>query len=303
MKIAIFNGINMHFEMFGYIIYLCNKNNYDLTIYSPTSRHGWEEFYNKLFNNIAWKSPDLINDEYNEYKYIFLATDDDPGAPKKLLSISNVICIDHYYQIRTPEIPFKFHIAVRPFLENNRKWALPCYPIIKTCIDKTALIQLNKGVNVAIVGGCNDYNVADINRLSSEEQINLHFISRTINPSVLKALHSKFNTYLHANISTVIMMSIIKQCKYIVCDVTMKHITGKSMSASIPLAFSNLNKLVISNTNNNLYKFKSAQTFNINTNEPIMLDNTTDYLEDVYAERELLVQQLHDHFLELQSSD
>ncbi len=81
MNIAIFNGFNFHYEMFGYIIYFCKISNHNLTIYCHQINDlGYFNFYNAEFNDysIQYKNLELFENEKINFDFIFLITDDDP---------------------------------------------------------------------------------------------------------------------------------------------------------------------------------------------------------------------------------
>ena len=251
---------------------------------------------------LEWKPPSSFVSEYKNYDYIVLTTDDDRSFSDNLIHNKNVICIDHHYSNRRPAVDLFFHIATRPFIYNYRKWGLPCYPVIQTVSEKVNILrssETNNSINIAIVGGNNNYQFQQINRLSSSSKICLHFISRNVRADLLRPLQDKFTLCIHENISTSKMNDILKLSKYIMSDsiTNTDHINGMSMSGSVPLAFSNLNILILSSKNNELYKFKSAQTFAIDSNEPIEVNDKVDSLdiEKIYEERNILIQSFHSH--------
>ena len=299
MKIAIFNGLPFHFEMFGYILHFCANQGHTLSLYTHDDTHKWLEFYTTLFPTIQWKSLSRFMVEYKAYDFIIVTTDDDRMFP--LHSAKNVICIDHRFNVRRPSIDPFFHIATRPFATNYRKWALPCYPIVQTVQEKIALMQRDS-VHI-IVLGFNEYNISRINRLTSSSKITLHFISRQVNKASLSTLKSKFHVIIYENISTPKMIDIIQKSKYVICDVHRNedHTNGISMSGCIPMAFSTLNTLIISDKNNSLFKFTSSNVFALNSDEPIVVTDTIDEhaIVAVYNERERLIAMFRDHMKEI----
>ena len=297
MKLAIYNGLPFHFEMFGYILHMCKVKGYDLTIYSHSDPYGWKEFYRTLFPVVDWRPVQTFMAECKQYAYILLTTDDDRSFPYKG---NNVICIDHNYMLRTPDIPLKFHIATRPFSSNYRKWGLPCYPIVRSVQEKIAYCKARTdGIHVVIVGGCNDYDIRRLQRLSSSAPITLHFISRRIDAERVAPLKRTYTVCIHENISTNEMISILKYSKYVICDVTtfVDHTTGLSMAGCIPLAFSTLNTLLISDTNNAVYMFTSSTRFSLDSADPIHVTDILDETEInmIYDERKRLMSMFHMH--------
>ena len=306
MNIAIFNGFNFHYEMFGYILYFCKSFNHHVTIYSTNENNGWKEFYKEIFNNIEWKEVSLFYSEYKIYDFIVLTTDDDSRLTDNFINNNNnIIAIDHHYTNRRNNIDLFFHIGTRPFSENYRKWGLPCYPIISSINEKKQILINNNddSINILILGGNNDYNIERINRLSSLSKINLHIISRRVNTKLLEKLNSTLVLHTYENIGTKEMINIIKKCKYVFSDTTTNndHINGKSMSGSIPLAFSNLCTLIISSQNNNLYNFKSVYTFDLESDEKICIDNIIkeEDIQKIYEERNILINSFHNYMNEI----
>jgi hypothetical protein len=298
MKFAILNGLYMHYEMFGYIIHFCKCYEHTLTIFSTSESHGWNIFYKQLFSETEWKSYELFKYEHNNYDYIFLTTDDDFTFADIIHTKKNVFCIDHYYQNRRPQIQLEYHLATRPFSIEYRKWALPCYPIIKTVEDKMYAIKdkqlLSNDIHIVIIGG-GDYIMSSINRISSSYNIILHVISRD-EPIIFFDFNKNFTVFTHSNISTIQMMNILTYSSYILCDITRhkQHIDGLSMSGSIPISFSTLNKLIISNKNNNYYKFNSVITFDTDSTSLIEISHITiNELKNIQDERNRLI---HDFY-------
>lgn len=300
MKIAIFNGLSFHFEMFGYIINFCKTNGHHLTIYTQPCTHGWNEFYNQMYSKVEWRQVGQFFSDYNTIDWIFLTTDDDRNFPDSLTSRKNIICIDHNHIVRRPSIDLKYHIGTRPFLINNRKWAIPCYPIVMTTSEKRdILVKAGDYVNIILLGDKNYYNTKQINRLTSTSMIRLHIISRNIDRSILLPLDKKFTVCIHENISTSEMMTLLKESKYVLCDTTanLDHITGKSMSGSIPMAFSNLNTLIISKVNNAMYKFNSVLLFDLDSSEAIEVNSKISQLDiqRIFNERASLIKEFNNN--------
>ena len=304
MKIAIFNGFHFHFEMFGYILQYCKVKGYAPTVYTQEDVHGWREFYMALFPTLHWKSCAQFMNEHAAYDHIVLATDDDRSFP---LINKNVICIDHHYTNRRPMIDLANHIATRPFSINYRKWGLPCYPIVQTVQEKIAHCNSKtNGIHVVILGGRNDYIIRRLQRLSGTAPIYLHFISRTVNKDLVAPLNRSYNVCIHENISTKAMMTILQYSKYVICDVTTNtdHTNGLSMSSCIPMSFSMLNVLLISDKNNSLYNFKSSIIFSLDSNDPILLTSALEEKEfrQIYEDRENLMSMFHGHMTDMLAS-
>ena len=78
------------------------------------------------------------------------------------------------------------------------------------------------------------------------------------------------------------MYEIFKKSDYLFIDCTSNkdHTSGKSMSGSVPLAFSSLTPLILSKQNNSMYKFKNVVEFDLLSDDKILLDDfKVDYNE------------------------
>lgn len=290
-NVAIFNSFHFHYEMFGYIIHLCKTCNYTLTIFTNmTHNMGWLDFYKKHFINYEITYIDFK--EFNKYKdnydLVFVTTDDDPLFDNTFIT-DKYICIDHDFIVRRPQ--FKdLRIATRPFSQNLRDWVLPCFPLLKI----TDKIFDETIINIAIVGGCR-YNYTLLNRLHSDNTIQLHVIGRDVANFTTQNINNKnHNVHLYANLDTTDMIEMLKKCDYLLTDATTidKHRKGKSMSGNTPLAFSTLTPLIIDKYNNSLYKFKNVIEFDYDATDKIIINKSMIDLNLLDAEREELVSML-----------
>lgn len=305
-KVAIYNGLPCHYEMFGYIIYYCFVKNYTLEIFTEKIFDtGWLEFYTNIFKDyitFTYRAYDDFENEdvRNKFDIVFLTTDDDFRFKYNWMNIK-VICINHYYKCR--RIDYFDCLGVRPFIENPINWGLPCFPVF----DKPIKIIDNDVMNVCIVGGgnleTNLYNTSVINRLKSKKKIVLHIITRFVTKNMfndmnIQSTNESIEIRLYQRINTDNMFKVLRSVNYMLTDVTVNndHNTGYSMSGSIPLAFSSLSRIILSSQNNKLYKFSSALEFDLTTNDDIFLDDNTDETTDlIVSERETLVKMFHDN--------
>ena len=302
MKICIYNSLKFHYEMFGYIISFCNKYNYLCVIYTPTiNNYGWIDFYKNNFSSFELKDELLFYNEYNNYDYIFITTDDDKfkydiKINKKFIFINHL----NKYRRSINDINNSNFLGIRPFnnyfLQSN--WALPIVNLKKITPDyKLSLIQNNKNINITIIGGdgnspTNLYNVKLFNRLkcSDNETLIFNFISRKINKSYTKDFINK-NINFYESISAIEIINILLYSDYIFVDNTnnMDHINGISMSGSIPLSFATLTPLIISNINNKFYNFKNVIEFNYYSDSDIILSKNNHVIfNKIYEEKQIL---------------
>ena len=303
MKIALFNGLCFHYEMFGYIINYCYTSGNELDIYTNhMNERTWFEFYKKHFHQYQFTINDytLFENNIHNYDLIFLVTDDDMEFKDKRIedNPNKIICIDHLHILRRTNIE-RFHIGTRLFFErlDTDTWALPCYPIIDVA-EKIKLID-NNFIHVAIIGGYN-YEFSFINRLCGDKPIILHIITHYPNDeiNIRNNIKNDIKMILYPYLDTMQMMELLLKTQYIFTDnYTADHILGKSLSGSIPLAFSNLSRLILSKQNNLFYKFQSAIEFDITTNDNICLNSTMDnnIIELISAERTYLINMFHNH--------
>jgi hypothetical protein len=241
-RIAIFNGLACHYEMFGYIIEYCFLHNILLDIYTETYNNmGWLDFYLKAFPNVFRFLPLSSYQIDNIYMKVILITDDDILFDKEF-SRENVICIDHYHQIRNKSI--KIHIGTRYFKTRPElDWILPVYRQMdintKKKIAKDNILFIGKSARDMI----NSEFVKNI-----KDKLNCIFIDRSIN-----------------QMNTDKMIELVKESKYVFISDRNDHI-DKSMSGSIPLALNFLCTLILPKEMNDNYKFKSVIEYDLDLN-------------------------------------
>jgi len=294
MQIAAFNGFPFHDELFGYIIHYCKSYGHELTIFCRTEQYNhYMEFYKNIFRGYEFKIIDCRLFSYHKYTFdhIFLITDDDGNYSIDDHYInSKTIRIDHDYKIRNTAI--EKYVAIRPFKLNYRNWALPCYPILSK-EEKLSLIGNNECIKICIIGSnYGKYNAQIINRLRCKNgsKIIINAVARTINDSNLLDIDSeRFEIYIHENIPTIKMMSLLKCSNYIITDLANqpKYETDM-MAGAIPLSFSTLTQLILSESSNSYYNFKNAIEFK-NDDKDIILDAKNIDFDSFERERSALI--------------
>jgi mannosyltransferase OCH1-like enzyme len=300
-KIAIYNGFPFHYELFGYIIDYCNKYNHHLSIFTNmTDTIGFFEFYKKmnLGHNVIIFDHKFYETAKNDFDYTFLITDNDNNFKEDWIN-SKVISICHHYTKRRNCL---YNISTRDFshltsIEHN--WAIPCFIHTKLS-DKNKKYCDDEIIDIVCVGGYS-YNTNTLNRLPNNKTINLHVISRSINKMSLNSLNNNINLIVYEKISAIQMYEIVKNSHFVFVDNTenIDHITGKSMSGSIPISFSCLTPLIISKQNNELYKFKNVIEFELNKNDNIELKNIDyDLLNNEREEMILQFENIVDSYIE-----
>ena len=279
MKIAIYNGFSFHYEMFGYIIHYCKTKNYDLTIYSDDNL-GYKEYYKFIYSN-EYRSVSLFDSEKKMYDYIFLTTDDDWSYKINDIEINRkTICIDHYHKIRNPA--FEKRIATRPF-SNERKWALPVYPINQDINQNN-----DNEIHIVLLSDDNKYSIHILNRLQSSKKIILYAIARNMTIDKFQGLNMDIR--ICKNINATDLINILLKTSFIITDVSQsKNYVSDNMSGAIPLAFSTLTPLIISKETNAYYKFKNVIEFD--SVGPIQLHDIN--MDNLKKERDEMIQNNH----------
>jgi hypothetical protein len=230
---------------------------------------------------------------FDQYKYgferIFLMTDIDQNFKDNDPYINSVtIRIDHYGEIRRDNI--KNFIATRPFKNNYRRWALPCYPIYYSA-EKYNALKENESINLMILGHCRErYDTSIINRLRSEsnKKIIVNIVSREITKDKFVGLRSGFDVHLYENIPAGKLMDLLKTTNFLLTDaVNDPHYEENCMSGSVSMAFSSLTTLVISKQTNKYYNFKNVIEFDKKSEDVIYLKDANHY--EIEKERELII--------------
>lgn len=300
MNIAIFNGLKMHFEMFGYIIYFCKIHNYSLTIYHPNDGDlGFLKFYKNIFKDyfVQYKDYHLFDKEKNIYDTIFLTTDNDYEFNRNDMKINDkTICIEHYYQVRTPI--FIKRIATRPFPQPHyRTWALPVYPIMNVNSKNNCIVDSDT-INIVITGYTEFvFDVSIINRLRRNDgkKIVIYAISREMSIEQFTGIDASFTIKLYKNIDAEQLYDILYHSHYVLVDVSSKkdH-TCYQMSGIIPMAISTLTPLIISRETNSYYRFENVVEYDKYSENRILLDDIN--MESLHKEREQMVCNNHNLF-------
>ena len=292
MKIAAFNGFLFHDEMLGYIIHFCKKHNHELTLFCHTEVYNhYMEFYKKHFKGYYFNVINmmLFDDLKYGFECIFLMTDIDQNFKDNDPYINSItIRIDHYGEIRRENIS-KF-IATRPFKNNYRKWALPCYPVYYSA-EKYNYVKNKDTIHLTILGVCKEkYDSSIINRLQTDNnmKIVINVVSRKISREKFVGIKKGYNIYLYENISATDLMELLKTTNFMLTDaVNDTHYEENCMSGCVPLAFSTMTTLVISKQSNKHYNFKNVVEYDKESTEPIILKEANLY--ELEKEREKLI--------------
>jgi FkbM family methyltransferase len=273
-KVGIFNSFPFHYEMFGFILNYAKNNNYEVDIFTnQTNTIGWLEFYRETFDNFNIIDFNKFNGRADEYTTFFVTTDDDTKFNSEWVR-DNVICINHYYKIRTPN--FKNYLNVANFKDSILECAYPCYPLINH-LDK------NQSNSICIIGGGNihhKHNVNVINRLQSNGRIKLNiFVRKICNTNISELDINKFDINFIEDGTTSTMMKILKQSSYVLINYNNNedHNNGISCSGSLQLALSTLCRPIIVDSANKHLQINNALEYDVNSGEHIFIDNEINF--------------------------
>ena len=277
-KIGIFNSFPFHYEMFGFILNYAKNNEILVDIFTNTQNDlGWIDFYREKFNNFNVIDFKKFEGNTNNYSTFFVTTDDDPLFKTEWID-NNVVCLNHYYKIRSPN--FKHYLNVANFKDSSLEYSYPCYPLINYQ-DK---IQNN---TVCVIGGGYGFNNNVINKLYSKDKIKLYIFTRKIcNINISNIDINKFDIHFIEDIETSKMIKILKQSSYVLLNYNDNHElnTGNSCSGSLQLALSTLCKPIMAQTSNKYLQIENALEFDIDSDEPINIDREIDF-EAIEQER------------------
>lgn len=312
MKIAVYHGFEkIHHEMLGYLIdyFLYSPITVDWYAHESKSSVEWFAIYKDIFKkDIKWLSPFTFDEK--KYDLIILLTDDDtlfdtihPNGYDK----SKIISINHSNINKRNEV---FDCIQTRFTTKfpNRKWALPCYRAINLQTKKE-LLDKNQRLSVVCIG-LNNVPASPIilkNLFINFDDIDFHVVSRIIKGSYIcngirddgsygmVGLKLFDNLDGHSNIMTYEMCStdkiieLLKSANYVLCLYNPFN-TGyinSSITASIPLAFNYLCKLLIPSVWQEHYNFKSCISYT--DTDKILLGNTINDLHSIEKEQVDLV--------------
>jgi len=306
-KTLVFQGCPFHYEMIGFILDVATKYPWEITwiILFPNTPDGigWISLYQQKYPCFSFSSTLPSKDEIEKnYDFILLLTDDDQRFPYSFLVYfsSKMICIDHYYQIRTPEIPISNHIRIGPLhssyphdSNHQQKYALPIFEYISNAIDKSTFTKNVKKPILTLLGGT---NLPFLSRISSIitnfHDFDIFVINRRIPLQMGQNL--PHNIFLLSGISTESLFNVLEESMYLglLCDESNDHYHLYSQSASISLSFSFGCRLLIPKAMNiNLQSTSAFEYENVNT--PFYLE-TSFSLESIFEERK--------HFINLRDT-
>jgi len=279
MKIAIYHGFyNLHFEMLGYVFEYFKTNNMlleiDIYCYINIFSYEWWSFYNKIFNvKLKWYNPALYYSQsiVELYNYVFLMTDDDYSLQINEKIDTKIISIEHIDYTRNNNAFIR--IGTRFFVNRpNLNWAIPCFKAINQN-DKLLLLQNQNKINVLIVGKNQPKSIKDlIDLFKNYNDINFHLVNREL----LSDFDNNDNIFLYNDCLTSIMLDLFSKSHYVLCfdKENINHYIKQAISGAIHLGFTFGCKLILPESWNFFYNFKSSLSYSFNK-DPLTLTQDT----------------------------
>ena len=251
MKIAIYQSFPFHYEMFGFIINYCIKNNHLLTIYSENKNDmGWLKFYKDYFKFNDFRNINEFLKEAHIYDIVILTTDNDPNIKEYDLELydikDKIIKINHTNKNRNTSI--KKYFNIRPYEDDNDNWCLQSYPM------DNENKKVNKIPKIFISQG--EFNRHDwkiLNELNGK--CKFYLLGRHIyyNFDKLK------NVKKLEKVDTETMFKKLKKCDFFFYALSPKtDMLKMKISGGVSMAFSCGIPILTNEITNNQYKFKSA---------------------------------------------
>jgi len=280
----IYNGLNWHYEMFGFILDYCNNHNINVIVVNKTNdieSSSWFEMYKQKYN---FKLLSTLPTNLYNYNFIILLTESDNTFPNKLIhnkSINNkLIAVKHTLSNMNPLIKHKIYMT--NYKKNKESYLLPIFNYI-SLKDKQHIIIRNKPIIVVLGQSCfnldsipeiilnyNDFKIIAINRT---------FISTNIS----------YIEY-HQNVKAVNLFSILSKATYVLWINNKTRDSNiiqnnNMMSGSFPISFTTGCKLIL---HSNMKSVNSYLKSIIYYNNKIKLKKYPN-IKSVFSDRRTLV--------------
>ena len=286
MNIALFQSYPFHYEMLGFIIEYCNKNNLNYTVYCnmETNKHNeWKLYYEENFNiKIKWEN--ILEFNHIKYNYIVVLTDSDSflcnsSSNKKLLpdNIYNtkIITINHYGETRSPKVYKEIACRFNGCFDIN--YMIPSYYQI-SLKEKINLLKQTDKIQICIIGGLYPKKIDYLKKIFlNYNDINFNIFMRVQDINFNNEFCKESNVFIRIDYNIIEMMNIIKQSHYIFCTDFNELHKNLTTSGSIPLAFGTFCQLIIPESWNDNYLFNSVIEYNEKTK--ITLTKDINYID------------------------
>lgn len=252
MRVAIFNGFNFHYEMFGFALDYCFSQGIVPVLYTNTdSDYGWLEEYAARFAKALDVRP---VDSYtpNDVDVVFVLTDDDVWYGHRwgpIKPTARVLLFEHYARRSVmvhadARIPLRHYIhRFYPSGANKDTWILPVWnPYAAVAPPAPAPAPADGVVRVVAIGNNCPTTPEELAKWfhSLRGPIEFTFINRSEAPTVLEPVRwtDYPNIKICLDISTSDMLAAVERADWLLMlprNIIQKH---DAISAIVPLAFS-----------------------------------------------------------------
>jgi len=285
IKILAYNGYPFHYEMCGFILEFCSKNNIEIDLYLKHMDESWIELYRKKY---VFNVVDVLPCNLQDYLFVLLLTDDDTSISENMIS-ENVVCIDHYYKNRRPLI--KHHIPIAPFQEDIKLYSFPVFEYINY-EDKIKLLSNKQRPIITFLGFSTipyDNNTI-LSLIDNTSDFDIYIINKQLH-EYYKYYVNLPNIFIFENIPATKLYELLTESTYICyipngsinCDMQRQCHT---ITSSMFVSFTTGNKLIIPKDLNKFLKLSSIVEYSYG--DKLILDKTPSLIE-TFNEREKLI--------------
>lgn len=283
--------------MIGYVFDYCLSRGYEPIVYSTIDNLGWIEFYRKMYPHFNLRNPNSFNP--GDCDRCFLLTDDDfTFHDSSFLDNSDkILSIEHSSDRR--RFSAKLYCGTRYFPNRPIPYCLPTFPIFSLEAKRQAILEREK-IIITILGKNIPISSNQLSNLFLNfADLEFNCISR-MNCYFQNGIHLAPNVAYFSDLSTIDMIKILLISDYILCLENYVDHVDKAISASIPLSFGVLCRLIIPKSWNCHYNLSSSLEYG---EEKIKLEKEID-LQAIEKERQELIEHrntLFDSFVNIAS--
>jgi hypothetical protein len=246
----------------------------------------WTLFYKKLYDFEVKEFTPQFSEDAPKFDIIFNINEANilpTIAPEHTHKLVNII----HHKFRTR--PNERYIDIRRRANNDNHYAMP---ILNMNTNYPKYSEINNRINIAIIGGADEYNYNIINRICVDPYVDtkllhFHIVSREMNNDATKNIKQPFTTY--EGLETESLIELVSQCDYILIDVKLNNIerifNKYAITGGIILAWTFAVPLILSYQTNKYLQYKNCIVFDQKDHKlPILLRKITQ--EALYKERD-----------------
>lgn len=257
IRVGVFNGMDCHYEMIGYILAHCqSRDDVCCTVFVTFhGEMGWIDLYQGMFIDSAFKPLECFN--HSDFDHIVLLTDDDWKFPFDNVDQTKVVCIDHVHYIRRHDdrsnlrrLSTRF-FPKRPYAD----FVLPTFCIVDEESKRRSLASSsspNASISIVCIGAAfEDFHslqhfvehvqsVFPVNTSSENDSRPLHFHlfhRHPVNLMIGSHQDAGLSVTTHIGSDTQTMITTLQRSDYVMM-LNGEHRTQHTISGSCPLAYS-----------------------------------------------------------------